>query len=1079
MKAVAALCLTGMSASDENCLSANFACGPTKLVDAAGNRADVRKPFAGRGIDSAPAHQPISQFRHLTPVLVYDSPLLQLAIQSGRWIEEMSRSRTLVLVAVACCALQLFASRCLGQSAASPTTQAPATAPFTEQMLSSYDGQNVSSIQIAGQPQVQYEQLAPLLIQKPGEPFSKEKVDQTAAALKAKGNFTAVRIRVEPEADGIRVVFVLEPAVYIGIFEFPGAGRFPYSRLLQVSNYPVQTAFNAPELEADRKSLLTFFRQQGYFDATVETQLDIDSPHAVANVLFNTGLGRRARFDSTNIQGASPKETAHLLHKLTSVWARLRGAAIRPNKPYHYGTITRAQNYLRHVLVRKGYLNAKVNLADAEFNPETNQASIHFRVTTGVPTHITIKGTHIWSWTRKSLLPFYQGLGVNEETVDEGRQALSSYLQSKGFFNAAVNAEFHRTPSGDTVTYTVTKGKRFSVESVRFSGNSHISTATLMPSIAVEKERLFSHGKFSNKLLSNSIANITNRYRSEGYSGVKVTTRVVTENRNIVVSFHIAEGPRDIVKSLRIEGDDTYPIALNGLQIAAGEPYSQSRVQSDQTAIVARYSQAGYLTASFRETASEVSASDPHRINVVYHIYEGPRVVTGKVLTLGRDGTEQRLIDRDLGVLRPDQPLTEGDMLNVGTRLYDHTGVFDWAEVDPKRPVTTQTSEDVLVKVHGAKQNEFTYGVGFEVINRGGSIPSGTVALPSLPPVGLPSNFTTGQKTFYGPRGTAEYTRNNLWGKGDSLSLTAFAGRLDQRGAIYFIDPNVFWTHWKATSSFSIQRDEENPIFSFQQELTTLELQKPIDRSQRDLLFLRYEYDRTNLTRVLIPDLVLPEDRNVRLSTLAANVTRDTRDNPLDEHHGVLRSLELDLNTKKLGSSVNFAKLTGQLAFYKTKFANIVWADSLRIGLEQPFGNSSVPLSERFFTGGANSLRGYPLDGAGPQRPVSVCGAGENPSACKQIQVPKGGNELLLLNSEARIPLPFKEGLRIVPFYDGGNVFPLVGFHQFLSLYSNNVGLGIQYSTPVGPIRFDVGRNLNPVPGIGSMQYFVSIGQAF
>ncbi len=74
-----------------------------------------------------------------------------------------------------------------------------------------------------------------------------------------------------------------------------------------------------------------------------------------------------------------------------------------------------------------------------------------------------------------------------------------------------------------------------------------------------------------------------------------------------------------------------------------------------------------------------------------------------------------------------------------------------------------------------------TYGFGFEVVNRGGSVPSGTVALPGLPPVGLPSNFTTSETTYYGPRGSFQYTRNNVRGKGESLSATAFAGRLDQR----------------------------------------------------------------------------------------------------------------------------------------------------------------------------------------------------------------------------------------------------------------------------------------------------------
>jgi hypothetical protein len=103
--------------------------------------------------------------------------------------------------------------------------------------------------------------------------------------------------------------------------------------------------------------------------------------------------------------------------------------------------------------------------------------------------------------------------------------------------------------------------------------------------------------------------------------------------------------------------------------------------------------------------------------------------------------------------------------------------------------------------VHESKKNQLTYGFGFEIINRGGSVPSGTVALPNLPPIALPDTFTTSQKTFYSPRGTFQYKRNHVRGKGESLSFTAFAGRLDQRVAIYYIDPRWFWTRWSSTSS--------------------------------------------------------------------------------------------------------------------------------------------------------------------------------------------------------------------------------------------------------------------------------------
>jgi len=535
------------------------------------------------------------------------------------------------------------------------------------------------------------------------------------------------------------------------------------------------------------------------------------------------------------------------------------------------------------------------------------------------------------------------------------------------------------------------------------------------------------------------------------------------------------------VSSLKIDGADTFPeakFAPGGLKLAAGKPYSQKFVEADRANIVAHYFQAGYLTANFRETAAVASKNDPHHVNVVYHIYEGPQVFTQDVVTLGRQRTQQRLINRDVATIVPNHPLTETELLTAESELYNHTGVFDWAEVDPRRQITTQTKEDVLVKVHEAKRNTMTYGFGFEIINRGGSIPSGTVALPNLPPVGLPSNFTSSQKTFYGPRGTFQYTRNNVRGKGESLSATAFAGRLDQRVAGYYINPSFLWSKWGATTSILAERDEENPVYSSQVENGSLQVQRFLDQKKHDVFFMRYSFSQTDLTRILIPDLVLPQDQHVRLSTIAANFTRDTRDNPIDAHKGMLQSVELDFNTTKLGSSVNFAKLIEQTAYYRPVFHHIVWANSLRIGLAQPFANSRVPLSEAFFTGGGNTLRGFPLDGAGPQRQVQVCSSGSS-TDCSYIPVPSGGNEQLIFNSEARIPVPIKQGLGLVVFYDGGNVFPTVGFHDFTSLYTNNVGLGLRYATPVGPVRIDLGHNLNPVPGVKSTQYFVSIGQAF
>jgi outer membrane protein insertion porin family len=952
-----------------------------------------------------------------------------------------------------------------------------------EQILTSYEGQNVVRVEIAGRPDATLAQFGAAAVQQSGQPFSKDKVDQSRTAIKASSacHCTDVRVGVEPETNGVRVQFILEPAIYFGIYSFPGAERFSYSRLLQAADYPIQRPFDAEDVEQGRQDLVRYFQQEGFFEAQAAANVQVDAQHRLANVVFHCDLKRKARFGTVEIEGTTPNQAEQLRGKLSSKMARLRGAAVRPRKAYHNSTLTRSTQYLQSTLQKQDFLSAQVHLQGAQYESDNNRADVHFQVKPGDKTHVNIEGAHLWSWTKKSLLPAYQGAGVDQETVLEGEQALVSYFQAKGFFDVTVQSNYKTTPGNAVVSYQITKGKKHKVTSVDVAGNKQLPASKLAPSIAVQKKHVLSSGKFSDQLVQSSVKNLKAVYQSEGFSEAKVTPSVQRSKGNISVRFTVVEGPRDTVNSLSIEGAQTFPqsqFAPKGLELAVGQPYSQSRVQADRKNIVARYLEAGYLNVSFHETVDQVSKQEPHRINVIYHIDEGPRVFAADLLTLGRKRTQQKLINMDTTAIVTGKPLTESGLLRAGSHLYDQTGVFDWAEVDPKEQITTQTKEDVLIKVHEAQRNDFTYGLGFEVINRGGSIPSGTVALPNLPPIGLPSSFTTSEVTYYGPRGSFQYTRNNLRGKGESLSVTGFAGRLDQRGAIYYIDPNFRWSVWTATTSFSAERDEENPIFSSQQETASLQVQRPIDRSKKNTFFLRYSFNKTDLTRVLIPALVPTADQHVRLSEISANVTRDTRDNALDEHRGVLNSIDLDFNSTKLGSSVDFAKMTGQAAFYTQKFHGVVWADSVRIGLAPPFSNSRVPLSEEFFTGGGNSLRGFPLDGAGMQRQVTVCSSGSS-SACSSIQVPTGGRSMLILNSEARIPLPIKKGLSIVPFYDGGNVFPAVGFHDFTSLYSNNVGIGLRYSTPVGPIRFDIGRNLNPITGIDATQYFVSIGQAF
>ena len=76
----------------------------------------------------------------------------------------------------------------------------------------------------------------------------------------------------------------------------------------------------------------------------------------------------------------------------------------------------------------------------------------------------------MFSWTRKSVLPVYQGIGVDDESVQEGRDALTSYFQAKGYFDVTVDAQFKKEKTGDTIVYQVTKQKKHKVTEVKLAG---------------------------------------------------------------------------------------------------------------------------------------------------------------------------------------------------------------------------------------------------------------------------------------------------------------------------------------------------------------------------------------------------------------------------------------------------------------------------------------------------------------------------------------------------------------------------------------------------------------------------------
>lgn len=992
----------------------------------------------------------------------------------------------------------------------------PGAAPVGAQTLAglpSFVGQKVVAVELAGWPGLDAAPLVAQLPQKAGQPFSREAVVASLTLLRrllAARHLQGVQLSIRPDPAGIRLLFILEPAQYFGVFEFPGLVRFSYTRLLEVAGYRTQEPYTAHDVRAGARGLQAFLQQQGYFLAQVAPALRPRPAAGLVDVVFDVHLGPRARFGALHFAGATPLQAARLRSALASWFSRLRRIAVIPGHAYSYDAVQSAVAHLQAVLNGEGRRGAQVALAGALYHRATNRADITFAVAPGPRVTLHLRGAFLWPWTRHRLLPLYSESSLAPDVIQEGQSNLADYFAAHGYFHAVVTTTVVSTsasgqrsvrttrqsaaaapplpstppaaapPVATVITYTIAKGPRQEVEAIRFQGNQHLSSAQLRRQVKIVPEHFLSHGSFSQPLLRASVANLTSLYQSEGFSGVTVTPVVTRPGGNVVVTFRIVEGPQDRVASLRLVGN-TVPVARlapGGLALGPGTAFAQKLVGSDRARILAWYLAHGYLTAAFHASAQQLPGQ-PHRIAVVYAITPGPQVRAARILTAGRRHTLPRYLNRQITQLRPHALLSQTSLLAAESQLYV-PGIFDWAEVAPRRPITSQTAEDVVVKVHESPRNSIVYGFGFDFTNRGGSIPSGTVALPGLPIVGLPPSFKTSQATFWGPSGNFEYTRSNLLGKAETFTAGAYAGRLDQRGSLNYLDPNLFWSNISGTLDLSAEHNSENPIFTARTFEFGYQLERPLTADGTTNLFLRYNFTQTSLTRLLIPALVPPEDQNIHLSTFSLTFLRDTRDNPLNARKGLLESFALNYSPAAFGSSANFGKLLAQTAYYRTIIANIVWANSIRYGADHAFGASFVPLSQAFFTGGGSTLRGFPLDGAGPQRTIPACGNPADPATCSRINVPVGGNQLLILNSELRIPTPFLwKPLGFAIFYDGGNVFSHVGFSHFWSNYTNSIGVGLRYQTAVGPIRIDLGHNLNALPGISSTQLFITLGQAF
>src|SRR4029077_8424317 len=364
-------------------------------------------------------------------------------------------------------------------------------------------------------PEADVEYLRALIVQKTGQPYSNAKIQQSIAAVLATGEFTSARVEATPENGGMRLTFVLEPAYYLGLVQFPGAvPPFSYTRLLQVVTFSEGAPFLRRQMNDATGAMQTFLARSGYFAATVNPRTEIADQHKLVNPVFEVTLNRRAKIGAIDFEGLSEAEADREREALSSFWTRFRKGRLKSGATFTAPRIQAAIDLIRSNLGKSNRLAEELSLKSANYDPKTNRANLLFHVKLGPMVTVEIQGAHLSKRTVKRLVPIYQENAYENDLVAEGRRDLASYFQSKGYFDVQVASQVQESPDRADVIYRVQRGRKHKVESISFTGNHELSDAALRAAIVVRKKKLlFSRGHYSGTLLQASVNKIVNMYK--------------------------------------------------------------------------------------------------------------------------------------------------------------------------------------------------------------------------------------------------------------------------------------------------------------------------------------------------------------------------------------------------------------------------------------------------------------------------------------------------------------------------------------------------------------------------------------
>ena len=625
-------------------------------------------------------------------------------------------------------------------------------------------------------------------------------------------------------------------------------------------------------------------------------------------------------------------------------------------------------------------------------------------------------------------------------SLSEDIRILKKMYEKIGYSQAEIAYKIEENPQLNKakVIFNVVEGKKVRIKDILFEGNSAFGSGRIRKLLKTKRAWFFNAGVLKDEVLLEDIERVKSFYQREGYTDVEVTYEVKPDAKKsfwLRVIIKISEGKKYLVGSVSVNGNQAVAekeILKNLTDCIPGKVFSQEAMKKDLISIQGLYFDRGYISAQVQE--STLVNVDTGRVDVTYGITENQIIYVDKIKIRGNIKTKDLVIRREMRIHPGDK--FDGEKLRRSKERLTNLGFFEEISYDTEE-TPESNKKNLVVDVKETKTGAFTFGGGYSTVDQF---------------VG----FVEVEQKNFDWRNWPYFT-----GAGQNMKVRASIGSETNGLDISFTEPWLF--DYPVSFGFDLYRRthdrDTDSGYGYDEEVTggDLRLGKELTEYLRgDLTYRLDQIKISNPSDDASQDLKDEVGTNV-ISVISPSLTYDSRDNVFNARKGNYLTGTVDL--AGLGGDKSYVKFFGRASHYFPMPRNAVLEVRGRIGLAEPFSDTEkLPIYERFFAGGAYTVRGYEERRVGP--------------IDKGSDDPLGGASMAVVNIEYTYPL--FSFLRVAAFYDIGNVWEKAG-DIFSSKDANGVinsggfkssfGIGLRINTPIGPIMLDYGIPLDKPAG--------------